>query len=123
MLVCALVNNCALVAGVRRNHSDGGTGVHSDRDRSGHGRTVTIAPLSTFVPDHGRAQQVKVLLSHECYLTSLPCSRNHADSPFSRAAIASASVSGLLSSKASPPYSSALATNPNISWSPISTCP
>src|SRR5262245_17791262 len=54
---------------------------------------------------------------------SIPCSSNHFLSPFSRAANASASVSGLSSSKASPPWSSALAMKPKLSWSPISMCP
>ncbi len=57
------------------------------------------------------------------YSTSIPSRSKYALSPFSRAAIASANVSGLSSSKASPPQSSAWTTKPTPSWSPISMCP
>src|SRR5262249_2609637 len=44
------------------------------------------------------------------YFSSNSCSPNHFANPFSRAAIASASVSALLSSNSSPPESSARTT-------------
>src|SRR5262249_6244140 len=47
---------------------------------------------------------------------SIPSRSKYSARPRSREASASARVSGLWSSKASPPWSSALATNPNISW-------
>src|SRR5262245_31345698 len=71
--------------------------------------------LLRFTPRHHVASHLASLPGNRYSSSSIPSRLKCSARPRSREAIASASVSGVSSSKASPPWSSARTMNPNIS--------